>query len=228
MNSPEPFVTEDGSHSLRSLRFGVNYHSTHGALQESRHIFIDAGLRPLLAGAPAQVRIVEMGFGSGLNALLLRQLAEEMPDTRFTYTTYEQYPITPEQASRLNYPDLLECPQAWLADLHAADWDVPVDLTANLSFRKVAGDFLALAEPDGIAGDLADVIFYDAFAPENQPELWTVAAMQRCHALLRTGGRLVTYCAKGQFKRNLRQVGFRVEALPGPVGKREITRAVRS
>ncbi|WP_116125026.1 tRNA (5-methylaminomethyl-2-thiouridine)(34)-methyltransferase MnmD [Lewinella sp. IMCC34183] len=219
---PHPFLTADGSHSLRSDRFAVAYHSTHGALQESRHIFLEAGLHPLLTAADTTaVHVLELGFGTGLNALLVRELAARHPGIHFRYLTYEAFPITPHLAAELNYCELLAVPSDRLAELHTADWDTEARLDPNFTFQKKREDFLTADFEPG----WADVLFYDAFAPEDQPELWTQDAMQHCTRALRPGGALVTYCAKGQFKRNLRAAGFRVEALPGPVGKREITRA---
>ena len=216
---PTLFLTQDGSHSLRNAESGVSYHSTHGAVQESKHIFIEAGLRDLLTSR-TRIRILEMGFGTGLNALLVRQLAELNEPIRFYYTTYEQFPITPELARQLNYPEVLSCPPKWLQELHDTSWAAAHHLTPNFTFLKHRQNFLAGPQ------DAVDVVFYDAFAPEQQPELWTGEALQRCYRCLGPGGRLVTYCAKGQFKRNLRAAGFRVEGLPGPVGKREMTRAL--
>ncbi len=223
MPTPGLYLTEDGSHSLRSERFGASYHSSHGAIQESRHIFLRAGVDHLLPTLPgATLRILELGFGTGLNALLVRTLAAARPELSVYYLTFEQYPLAPAVAAGLNYPKLLGCPPADLRELHTCDWGVRHALTDNFTFCKRREDFLT-AKPEDKAFDL---IFYDAFAPEDQPELWTVEAMQQCRGCLRTGGALVTYCAKGQFKRNLRAAGFRVEALPGPVGKREMTRGI--
>ena len=216
---PSLFLTEDGSHSLRDAESGLSYHSTHGAVQESMHIFIEAGLRDLLT-SHTEIRILEMGFGTGLNALLVRQIAGLNGSIQFYYTTYEQFPVKPQQARQLNYPEVLSCPPAWLHELHDAGWGAVYHLTPNFTFLKHQQDFLAGPQ------DAVNVVFYDAFAPERHPELWTVEAMERCHRSLMPGGRLVTYCAKGQFKRNLRAAGFRVEGLPGPVGKREMTRAL--
>ncbi len=218
---PEIFLTDDGSLSLRSARFGDAYHSTHGAIQESRHIYLEAGLMPLLEhDPPATLHVLELGFGTGLNALLTREVARRFPTVDFTYTTYERYPVDPRQAKRLNYADELQLPTELFRELHESEWGRGVRLDPNFVLHKVEGDFLE-AQP----GLSADVIYYDAFAPETQPELWTEEAMVGCAAALREGGVLVTYCAQGQFKRNLRGAGFRVEALAGPSGKREITRA---
>lgn len=222
---PHLFVTDDGSHSLRSERFGDQaYHSTHGAIQESRHVFIEAGLLPLLTPLPERITILEMGFGTGLNALLVRQHALEYTSTDFDYYTYERYPISLDQATKLNYPEQLDVDRELFDGLHSAEWDRPQSLDPNFTLHKLTADF----QSGPTTGPRADVLFYDAFAPECQPELWTEAAMRHCARLLRPGGILVTYCAKGQFKRNLRAAGFAVQALPGPPGKREMTRAVLS
>ena len=219
MRSTEVFLTNDGSHSLRSTRFGAAYHSTHGAVQESRHIFIEAGLRPILTAAVRPVTVIEMGFGTGLNALLSWQLAEQLATQPVHYLSFERYPISLAEASGLNYPELLDVSASDFLRLHEQTAGDRVAISKFFTFQWLAQDFLT-AEPQA-AGD---VLFYDAFAPEQQPELWTLSAMQRAARWLRPGGRLVTYCAKGQFKRNLRSAGFKVTALPGPIGKREITR----
>ena len=224
MDGITTLLTDDGSHSLRSERFGVTYHSTHGAIQESRHIFIEAGLIPLLANAPKMLTVLEMGLGTGLNALLVRLLARHHPGTHFHYLTFERYPIDLAMARGLNYPALLETTPSDLLALHEANWNESCSLGPNFTFTKRAVDFLSIGPSAG--EDPADIIFYDAFAPVNQPELWTEEAMRHAARWLGPGGRLVTYCAKGQFKRNLQAAGFTVEALPGPIGKREITRAV--
>jgi len=178
--------TADGSHSIRSSKFAVDYHSTHGALQESRHVFLEAGLRPLLDDLQQELDIFEMGFGTGLNALLVRQEALRFPQTIFRYHTLERYPLPEEQILRLNYPTLLEIPRAQLMDLHQADWGMPVVLDPNFILDKRNGDYL-----EGCsfwpAGSM-DLIFYDAFAPRSQPELWTPAAMEIAYAALRPGG----------------------------------------
>lgn len=215
----ELFVTSDGSHSLRSPSFGSAYHSTHGAIQESRHIFIDAGLRPLLGAETAVVTVVEMGFGTGLNALLTWQVAEEIPAKQIRYIAFERFPIGEARAKSLNYPGLLDVPPADFLRLHTSPAGETIDLSDRFQFTRIEADFLTY--PPFLR---ADLLFYDAFAPEQQPELWTRDAMVHAAGWLRPGGRLLTYCAKGQFKRDLRAAGFAVTALPGPVGKREITR----
>jgi len=224
LSSNELVLTADGSHSLRSRRFGVDYHSVHGAIQESRHVFITSGLQSLLATGTTEVTILEMGFGSGLNALLVRQIAEVRPDVRFTYFTYDQFPLTPTEVAGLNYPAQLGVPAKWLFDLHDCGWETPVVITPNFTLHKRQADYLT-DDRRPYAPDSADLIFYDAFAPTSQPELWTPAAMVVNWEALKINGTLVTYCAKGQFKRNLKAVGFLVDGLPGPPGKREMVAA---
>lgn len=219
----EILITGDGSHSLRSHQFAVPYHSTHGAINESRHVFIEMGVRPALRAGEKEISILEIGFGTGLNALLVWQMAAAHPDVQFNYRTIERYPISAASAGALNYPELLEVAPADFLALHEAAWDEPVAISPNFSLFKINGDFFATLTDH--SASWANVIFYDAFAPASQPELWEPEILSRCARVLQHNGTLVTYCAKGQFKRNLKQVGLRVEPLPGPPGKREMTRA---
>ena len=222
----ELITTGDGSHSLQSHRFNVPYHSRHGAVQESNHVFIDAGLRAWLGRhAATKVDILEMGFGTGLNALLVKQFAIERPDLTLTYSALERFPITLEDAGELNYPSILGIERPDYLQLHRLPVDDrPHRVADNLTLAKSDRDFLE-GMPAAWARGRFDVLFYDAFAPSSQPELWAPEALDRCYGALRPNGVLVTYCAKGQFKRDLRSAGFTVEPLPGPPGKREMTRA---
>lgn len=222
----EIVLTADGSHSVRSKHFGVDYHSVHGAVQESQHVFLRMGLLPLLERPLREVRILEMGFGTGLNALLVRLIAEERPDVQFFYRSFEQFPLPPEVAEELNYPAVLKVSPDKLRSLHESQWEKPALLSENFSFAKYQTEFPQKSASIVEAG-WADIIFYDAFAPASQPELWGPEAMKECYRLLSDGGQLVTYCAKGQFKRDLKSVGFRVECPAGPPGKREMTRGVK-
>ncbi len=219
-------LTADGSHSVRSSHFGVDYHSVHGAVQESQHVFIKMGLQPLLENTPAQLRILEMGFGTGLNALLVSLIAEQRPDVQFFYQSFEQFPLPSEVIGGLNYPAVLDVSPAKLKSLHEAKWGKPTPLSDNFSIAKYQTEF-PRKSTEIVAAGWADIIFYDAFAPASQPELWGPEAMKECYRLLSDGGRLVTYCAKGQFKRDLKSVGFRVECPVGPPGKREMTRGIK-
>jgi len=220
----EIVITADGSHTLRSHRFGVPYHSIHGAVQESRHVFLDAGLEDRLSAGLTEINILETGFGTGLNALLAWEMARSHPGVRFNYLGLERYPVDGDLVNSLNYPAQTGCSEADFKRLHDLPWGEEHLLDPNFSFRKQQIDFTEALS--GLsASDRADVLFFDAFAPASQPELWQPPLLSLCYEALRPGGVLVTYCAKGQFKRDLRSVGFSVEPLPGPPGKREMTRA---
>jgi tRNA U34 5-methylaminomethyl-2-thiouridine-forming methyltransferase MnmC len=208
-------VTKDGSHSIEGAG-GVTYHSTFGAIQESRHVFLEAGLRAAPAGP---LRIFEMGLGAGLNALL--SLMEAIDTGRkIRYEAVESNPLSLTLVRELNYCRLLGRPelQPLFGQLHAAEGTI--DLHPAFSFTRLCRDVAehTLSRP-------ADLVFYDAFDPVAQPELWTTAIFQRLIRQLAPGAILVTYCCKGAVQRALRTAGFRVEKLPGPPGKREILRA---
>lgn len=214
--------TTDGSHSLYSEEYGSSYHSKHGAVQESLHVFIEHGLR-YTAAFHREISILEMGFGTGLNAWLALLEAEKL-GLKIRYTTVEAHPLPLDIALQLNYPDQLPSPngKAFFEQIHTAPWGEWVEITPNFTLQKIAGKLEELDLPTGF-----DVIFYDAFGPETQPSLWDENMMQCMAAVLNPGGVLVTFCAKGAFRRALKAAGLVVEVLPGPVGKREMTRAGR-
>lgn len=221
----EIFVTQDGSHSITASRFGVTYHSKYGAITESRHVFIQAGLHPLLLHPPAQLSILEMGFGSGLNALLTFHEMANRP-VEVYYEAIEGFPISIPAAQSLNYPQLIDENDAELKvvfeRMHSMPWEEATTLAPHFKLLKRLGNLEDLDFPPRF-----DLIYYDAFAPSAQPELWTAAIMQKMYDALRPGGVFVTYCAKGEFKRTLKAVGFVVERMPGPPGKREMTKAIK-
>lgn len=225
MEKEETLITGDGSHTVVNDRFGVPYHSTHGAITESQHVFIQHGLLPALEDAQGRpVRILEMGFGTGLNALLTMITLEkkDSPGASVVYYTYEAFPVSEETVKNLNFPEELGISSSRLTDLHNADWGEPTPVTAQFSLEKYHRDFITDEERCYPEGKI-DVIYYDAFAPNSQPAFWEGPALDHCYRALRPGGWLTTYCAKGQFKRNLRAAGFTVEGVPGPPGKREMT-----
>jgi len=215
--------TQDGSHSLLSGVFGVSYHSRYGAIQESSHVFIQAGLHWKALQAK-ELRILEIGFGTGLNAYLTLLEARRL-DLKIHYESIEAYPIAIEQASMLNYPLILEpelgAPTLFMK-LHTAPFGAASTLTAYFHLLKQQISFHNIQ----YAGEF-DLVYYDAFAPDAQPELWEEPMLKRIYEALKPGGIMVTYCAKGYVKRNLKGVGFQVEALPGPPGKREMTRCLK-
>jgi tRNA U34 5-methylaminomethyl-2-thiouridine-forming methyltransferase MnmC len=212
--------TQDGSHSLFSEEYGVSYHSKYGAIKESMHVFIEAGLF-YKAIQKKQLRILEMGFGTGLNAFLTFLEAQRL-GLEIHYTGVEAYPVPDELTNQLNYPAVLG--EGKRRDIfqriHRSDWSEPVSLSPEFTFEKQLLPFDGLKLKPHF-----DLIYFDAFAPSAQPELWESLSMQKMYDALLPGGLLVTYCAKGTFKRTLLNLGFEVEALKGPPGKREMTRA---
>ena len=216
----EVITTEDGSSSIAVPELDENYHSTHGALQESRHIFIGAGLNFL---SKETVRIFEMGFGTGLNAILTYHHSE---DKKIDYTTIEAYPVEYEMVKQLNYPEILMLDEKGAEvfyELHTILPDTKCVISKKFSFQK---HFIKLSEFE--TDKKFDLIYFDAFAPEKQPKLWTLDVFKKMYNMLDKGGVLVTYCSKGQVRRNMIEAGFSAERLPGPPGKREILRAVKA
>jgi tRNA U34 5-methylaminomethyl-2-thiouridine-forming methyltransferase MnmC len=212
-------LTADGSHSIYNTALDEHYHSTHGALQESRHVFIEAGLRPF-ALTHQSLRILEIGFGTGLNCLLSLMEAGA-PGPRIEYTTLEPFPLSHDMIATLNYAGILEAPGAEPAFAMMHSFEAGrLELSERFALirsRNALHDF----QPEG----KYNLIYFDAFAPDVQPELWTREAFHKLFACLDPGGVLVTYCAKGEVKRAMKEAGFLIERLPGPPGKREMTRA---
>lgn len=216
-------VTNDGSHTIEGTG-GITYHSTFGALRESRHIFIDAGLRAIAEEAPdiaTPLHIFEIGLGTGLNALL-SMLEAAGTGRKIIYETVETNPLPLSMVRELNYCRLLGRPE-WepvFEKLHSTPWETPVTLRPNFEIFKTHSDGAAytLRQP-------ANLVYYDAFDPVAQPELWTPAVFERLYRGLAPDALLVTYCCKGSVQRALRAAGFVIATLPGPPGKREILRA---
>jgi tRNA U34 5-methylaminomethyl-2-thiouridine-forming methyltransferase MnmC len=212
--------TRDGSHTLFVPTLNEHYHSIHGALQESLHVFVEAGLRARNEQKPA---ILEVGFGTGLNAWLT---AIEAANTglEVAYTALEKYPLIQTETAALGYGEIegYEDHCKLFQELHKCNWEVMQPLTGNFSLCKKKVDL-----HDFETTTVFDLIYFDAFAPDAQPDLWAVPVFEKMFAHLAPGGTLVTYCAKGQVKRNMKAAGFGVAALPGPPGKREMTRATK-
>lgn len=213
-------LSADGSHTLLSEKYGVTYHSKHGAVTESAHVFIEAGLH-WKSAVNNVVSILEVGFGSGLNAFMTWLEAERLK-LPVRYTTLETDPITAAAALELNYPDALQAPERArdFLSLHDCAWDTTHALSPFFTFEKKQ---MPLQHFE--ASRVFDLIYFDAFAPQAQPELWEETIFQKLAQALLPGGGLVTYCAQGEFRRRLRRAGFQTERLPGPPGKREMTRA---
>ena len=216
-------TSADGSSTVYSPQFDEHYHSLHGAVQESTHVFIKAGLEK--AGLTRHsLKILEMGFGTGLNCLLTLLENERMcKDIR--YYTLEAFPLQPDVLEKLNHPAVLagDFVNAWFEKIHSAPWnrDVAIDKRFSLLKREITLQEFS-------APETFDLVYYDAFSPATQPELWTGEIFGKLYSLMSEDAILVTYCSKGSVKRNLKQAGFTVESIQGPPGKREMTRAIRS
>lgn len=221
MEETSIFKTQDGSDSIYSERFGVPYHSKYGAIQESRHVFLQAGLYPRLT-ARTEVAVLEAGLGTGLNALLTG-LEAKAQRKAIHYVALEAYPIPLEQARTLNYAEHLgESARETLEAIHTLEWGTAHQLSSFFTFEKRRMSFDALNDEA-----MFDVVYFDAFAPNAQPELWEEEVLGRMYRALKENGIFVTYCAKGSVKRCLKGLGFEIEALQGPPGKREMTRGVK-
>ena len=216
--------TADGSATLYVPAMDEHYHSVKGARTESQHIFIDMGLKATTANP---VEILEIGFGTGLNALLTLENAESI-QKNIVYTGIELYPLSWEEVDALGYSN-----SPRFKELHAAPWEEEAIITTYFTLIKKEADINTLfcREADTTSKmqkKQFDLVYFDAFAPEKQPEMWTQQLFDQLYAALRTGGILTTYCAKGVVRRMLQSAGFTVERLPGPPGgKREILRAIK-
>jgi tRNA U34 5-methylaminomethyl-2-thiouridine-forming methyltransferase MnmC len=219
----EVIRTADGSHTISIPELNVTYHSRHGAIQESLHVFIEAGLHHLLdrMEQPGAIRIFEMGFGTGLNAFLTA-LEAEQKQRKMHYTAVEPYPLAPEEASPLNYTETLQH-NAVFSSLHQCPWHEDVLITGHFTLRKEKTSLANFSTTQPF-----NLIYYDAFAPAAQPELWTREVFEKLYGMLASRGILVTYCSKGDVRRALMAAGFTVTKLPGPPGKREMLRGEKA
>lgn len=219
-NDGEIVISGDGSPTLISPHFHSSYHSINGSVTESEVVFIQAGLHYLQERSFHTIKVFEMGFGTGLNALLSLKWGRDHL-IKLEYHSIEAYPISLPLAHQLNYGQLYDLTPEYSC-LHEAAWNTVVEISPEFRLHK----HLGLLE--NFESKLSfDVIFYDAFSPTDQPNLWDEFMMTKMYNLLENEGILVSYCAKGSFKRALKSSGFIVENLPGPPGKREITRAIK-
>ncbi|MBL7779293.1 MAG: tRNA (5-methylaminomethyl-2-thiouridine)(34)-methyltransferase MnmD [Chitinophagales bacterium] len=219
----ELLITKDGSHTLHSPQFNEIYHSRHGAIQESKHVFIAQGLEYALTAFDSQeLNIFEVGFGTGLNALLTMLHADKRY-LKLHYETIELYPLSIETIKQLNYTTQLgfEFCYGPYHTLHLCRWGETHTVTPQMSFKKLQLSLQQASLPE----NHFHLIYFDAFAPQHQPEMWTVEVFEKMYKSLCTGGVLVTYCSKSAVQRNMRSAGFEIEKLQGPPGKREMIRA---
>lgn len=214
-------ITLDGSTTLYAPAFGQHYHSVHGAIQESMHVFIQAGLQDILQDHD-QINLLEVGYGTGLNALLAYLYRQ---DTTIHYTGIDAYPVPASVALTLNYADQINIDGGveMFKRMSHSPWDQREDLEPDFSFLK-----LHCMLEDFQSEDRFDLIFFDAFSPNAQPELWTEDIFANLYAHCNPGAVMTTYSAKGSIRRAMVAAGFTVEKLPGPPGKREMVRAQKS
>ncbi|MFH1296553.1 MAG: tRNA (5-methylaminomethyl-2-thiouridine)(34)-methyltransferase MnmD [Bacteroidota bacterium] len=216
--------TLDGSDTLFVPELNEHYHSTFGAVQESTHVFIDQGLL-VVDNNVDPVAVFEVGFGTGLNALLTLFTAKRQR-REVRYTAIELYPLENKVWETLNYPSFLQKPetQELYKKIHEVPWESSHQVSQHFLLTKHKADLRSFILPDSAF----DVIYFDAFSPAVQPDLWTKQIFENIYGMLHPGGILVTYSSKGEVKRNLRDAGFSIEKLPGPPGKREILRAKKN
>jgi tRNA U34 5-methylaminomethyl-2-thiouridine-forming methyltransferase MnmC len=202
----------------------VTYHSVYGAIQESKHVFIEAGLKNVALPADTErLNIFEAGFGTGLNALLTIIEAEKL-QREVLYETVERFPLNSFEIKSLNYCKQLDSEdlQPVFEQLHNCEWEKEINITSHFIFKKTKSDLLHFQAINNFR-----LIYFDAFAPTAQPELWTKEVFEKMFFILDPGGILVTYCSKGDVRRTMQAAGFTIEKLPGPPGKREMIRATR-
>jgi len=218
-------ITKDGSHSIAIPEMDVTYHSIHGAIQESMHVFIEAGFnRSGRLERPDRYIILEIGFGTGLNALLTLIEAEKHKQP-VLYIAIELFPLSVDEAARLNYCgqlDHTDC-QPLFEKLHQCEWEMDITITNYFTLHKTKINLINFS-----TSQLFNLIYFDAFAPNAQPELWTKEIFEKLYNVMVPEGILVTYCSKGDVRRAMQGAGFVVEKLAGPKGKREMLRASRS
>lgn len=215
-------ITEDGSHTIYLPEIDEHYHSFHGAFQESRHVYIENGL---LSTHMNEISILEIGFGTGLNAYLTYCYAIGK-NLKINYLGIEKYPLSASEYLRLNYPATIFSEHSLAFEkMHQADWDKVTAISSEFKLQKLNADLLTYQFDSHPKFDL---VYYDAFAPVKQPEMWTDELLHRIAATVKKDGILVTYCAKGTVRRAFSAAGFLMERLPGPAGKKEILRGKKT
>lgn len=217
-------ITKDGSHSVSVPELNVTYHSIHGAVQESKHVFIEAGLYASTQFKRADaLNILEMGFGTGLNALLTLIEATNN-NIHVNYSALELYPLEKREYQTLNYCEWLNVPslKPFFERLHECEWEKEITILPAFTLLKTNQSLLSFT-----TNCFYDVVYFDAFAPASQPELWTKEVFEKLYAMMSLHGILVTYCSKGDVRRAMQYAGFKVEKLKGPPGKREMIRAIK-
>jgi tRNA U34 5-methylaminomethyl-2-thiouridine-forming methyltransferase MnmC len=221
MEGIQLITTADGSHSLINIALQETYHSQHGAVQESKHVFIREGLDYYVQTTGKRaLKIFEVGFGTALNAWLTLQRCKEL-GCKIYYSSIESFPLQADIWQALNYVG--ENERKYFQALHTSAWNTDVIISEEFILNKINDTLQHAAVAFGY-----DLIYFDAFAPNKQPEMWELPILKKVTDALVDGGIFVTYCAKGQLKRDLKSLGLHVETLAGPPGKKEMVRAKKS
>lgn len=211
--------TYDGSNSLKNLIINDSYHSKYGAINESKHIFINNGLKRI---SKKKIRVLEIGFGTGLNALLT-QLYCDKKKQNIIYHTIDNLPLKKDTYSSLNYCDQLKIDKDIFLKIHNSLWENEIELSNFFVLKKINCDFTKK-----LFNEKYDLIYFDAFSPSKQPEMWVLDNFKKLYNCLNRNGVLITYSSKGDVKRTIKEVGFNVFSVEGPTGKREITLACKN
>ena len=217
----EIIITDDGSTTIRIPEWDENYHSTHGAIQEAKHVFIKNGLD--LFQNQDSISILEIGFGTGLNAFIT--FLETLNKEKVNYVGVEAYPISTEEIAQMNYVTELQATQyqAVFDKMHSCDWESQQNITDNFILTKRKQFFQDIEDKEQY-----DLIYFDAFGFPLQPELWSEAIFKKMYDALLPKGTLVTYACRSSIKNAMLSVGFSIEKLPGAPGKREMLRATKN
>lgn len=221
-------VSEDGSNTIYQSEIDEHYHSTRGAQQESQHIFINAALNHWIEKQQNRnnqqtISILEMGLGTGLNALLVASL---MKNYKIQYYSFEAFPLEEDILKQLTFSLGGDDISDILRQIHTCAWNQEEKITDNFSIFKIDKDFITFQNKN--FENFFDVVFYDAFSPEKQPNMWSVDIFEKLNLWMKKNSIMTTYCAKGYVRRNMQEVGFIVERIAGPPGKREILRATKN
>ncbi len=217
----ELIISSDGSHTIYLPEIDETYHSKRGALTESRYVYIKEGLEKI--NDKKHIRVFELGLGTGLNALLSFEFALNN-DIQIDYFSIEKFPLKKEIWEQLNYKNFFENPVSDIYNLiHELEWDKEFEIHPLFKFHK-SNQSIESIELDN---SNFDIVFYDAFAPKKQSEIWEIQKLEKIWNLLNNEGFLVTYCANGEFKRSLKKINYRLENPKGALGKQEMTRAFK-
>lgn len=213
-------TTSDGSKTIQIEEWNEQYHSFHGAVQEAEHVFIKHGLSLF---KNQELSILEIGFGTGLNTLITLMRSIEL-NLKVHYSGVEAYPVSKDELDQLNYIACLNATdfEEEFEKMHCSSWEVDIPISEDFILKKRQQDFLEITDSNSF-----DLVYFDAFGARVQPELWTEIIFKKMFDALKSEGILVTYSAKGSVRRAMQAVGFEVERLPGPPGKREMLRAMK-